>query len=51
MRTRALLQFRMSRQRLSSALPDALGWIARSARDDGPSFSVARVDIEPGALD
>jgi len=51
MRTRALLQFRMSRERLAATLPDALGWIARSARDDGPSFSVARVDIEPVVLE
>lgn len=51
MRTRALLQFRMSRERLAAALPEALGWIARAARDDGPSFSVAKVEIDPEALE
>lgn len=51
MRTRALLQFRMSRDRLAAALPEALRWIAKAARDDGPGFSQARVEIGPDPLE
>jgi hypothetical protein len=51
MHTRALVQFRLSRERLASALPAALRWIAKDARDDGPSFCQARVEIGPDQLD
>lgn len=51
MRIRALLQFRLSRAQLAAALPGPLRWIAETARDEGPSFSQAEVDIGQDPLD
>ena len=50
MRTRALIQFRLPRAALGSALPEPLQSLASVARDGSPGRSQAIVDLAPGQL-
>jgi len=50
MRTRALVQFRLPRAALGSALPESLRSLAAAAQDGSPGRSQAIVDLAPGQL-
>ncbi|RPH68175.1 MAG: hypothetical protein EHM78_19770 [Myxococcaceae bacterium] len=51
MRTRALVQFRLPRERLQNAMPRSLRWVAQAARDTSPGRSQVDLEIRPEQLD